>query len=68
MLEVSGRLEEIILSMNVPQYRIHDAQWLFRNLWLKNRHHKDYDEAMRLLREIVSKVMKKKEIERIYNK
>jgi hypothetical protein len=44
------RLREILQTMDVPAGRIGDTFWLRRNLGFNNKEHRDFEEAMLLLR------------------
>jgi hypothetical protein len=50
MVSDFDRLLEILDSMDVPELRKRDMQWLQRNLGVRNRAHPDFEEAMRLIR------------------
>ena len=48
-----GKLQELLETMEVPENKRTDHAWLFKNLGVQNRFHKDYPEATFLLREIM---------------
>lgn len=44
------KLEQILRTMDIPQQRMNDHRWLMRNLAIRNADHKDFQEAMVLIR------------------
>lgn len=44
------RLEQILRTMDIPEQRMNDRGWLMRNLAIRNGDHKDFPEAMTLIR------------------
>lgn len=48
----SQRLEQILLTMEVPPMRRADLGWLMRNLAIRNSEHPDFKEAKSLIRKI----------------
>lgn len=49
------RLAEILETMDIPEQRKTDMRWLIRNIGIRNREHKDYEEAVSLIRESLRK-------------
>jgi hypothetical protein len=48
----TDRLNEILQTMDIPEGRIHDFFWLRRNLAFNNSEHPDFEEAIRILKQI----------------
>jgi hypothetical protein len=46
------RLNEILKTMDIPEGRIHDTFWLRRNLMFNNKDHPDFEEAIRILKQV----------------
>lgn len=43
------RLEELLTTMDVPESRTADIDWLSRNLGIRNRMHPNFAEAMKIV-------------------
>jgi len=46
------RLKEILNTMNIPELRKNDFNWLIRNLGIGNINHPDLREALELIKNI----------------
>jgi len=44
------RLEQILNTMNIPESRKNDFNWLIRNLGIQNRNHPHLREALELIK------------------
>jgi len=53
MEEQAKKLISLLSEMDVPQMRIHDVRWLYRNLAVRNGGHKNFTEAKELLKTFV---------------
>lgn len=49
------RLKEILNTMNVPELRKNDFNWLIRNLGIGNINHPDLREALELIKVLKNK-------------
>ena len=48
------RLKEILNTMNIPESRKDDFNWLLRNLGIKNINHPDLKEALELIKILIN--------------
>lgn len=64
-IKMPKELTEILMTMNIPLYRIDDAQWLFRNLAIRNSTHPQFEKAMKILRSLLSNKMKKSDFKKV---
>ncbi len=46
-----NRIFEILKTMDVPELRRGDFQWLLRNLYVRNSNHPQYNEVVTLIKE-----------------
>lgn len=57
-----NRLKEICKKMDIPQQHKEithkDIPWLSRNLHIKNRKNKNYEEAMTIIKEFLKEIIK----------
>lgn len=47
------RLNEILSTMDVPEFRKTNLQWLNRNIWIRNGEHSDIKECCNLINELL---------------
>lgn len=52
MADNTDRLVEILKTMEIPEGRKGDYFWLRRNLMFNNSTHPDFEEAIRILKQI----------------
>jgi hypothetical protein len=52
--DAAARLREILTTMDLPAVRVEslDKWWLLRNIAVRNHDHKDFDEAVSLLKKL----------------
>jgi hypothetical protein len=48
-----NRLLEILNTMDLPELRKRDFNWLLRNLPIRNSKHNDFNECMKLLKDVI---------------
>ncbi len=53
------RLRELLSTMQIPERRKEDVQWLCRNLQIQNSRHMNFNEARALLIQLARKEIKK---------
>jgi len=46
-----NRILELVKTMDVPELRRGDFQWLLRSLYIRNSKHPHYNEVMTLIKE-----------------
>jgi len=66
--KIPQELTDILMTMNIPLYRINDLQWLAKNLAARNSTHPQFEKAMKILRSLLGDKMKKCDIEKIFGK
>lgn len=47
------KLYNLIIDMDVPEFRRRDVKWLNRNLGVRNHNHPNYPAAVSLIRDIL---------------
>ena len=52
--EKLSKLLTLLKDMDIPEGRRYDLRWISRNLEVRNRNHKNYKEAMRLIKDYVN--------------
>jgi hypothetical protein len=52
-IEWHNRLNEIVLTMDIPKYRREDILWLDRNIHFRNSQHKDFKEARQIIKSLI---------------
>lgn len=57
-----GRLNELLKKMDVPQIHKNptskDIPWLNRNLHIRNSKHANYEEALKIVQELLKEIIK----------
>jgi hypothetical protein len=56
------RLKELLKKMDIPQIHKNptdkDIPWLSRNLHIRNRKHPNYEEALKIIQELLKEIIK----------
>lgn len=66
--KIPQELTDILMTMNIPLYRIDDLHWLARNLGIRNSTHPQFEKAMKILRSLLGDKMKKCDREKVFGK
>ena len=53
--ELLDNLEKLVSGMDIPQYKKRSVSWLNKNLSIRNKTHKNYDQAMKVTEELLSR-------------
>ena len=45
------KFDELVSTMDIPQERLHDWNWLIRNLGIRNSNHPNFQEAKQMIKD-----------------
>ena len=48
-MDLKQELQSILLTMDIPENRLNDLLWLSRNIFIRNRKHKQFNRAIELI-------------------